>query len=190
MARDTVLSRMATSAASRGDWRLGTIVVGYDGTSHAERALGRAIDLARVFGSLVVVADVAVPVQLQETPGAFGYVPYYGVGAGGDTWANEERWQQHRSGIEGLFAASGVRHEFAGVIGEPVAEIVDVAEQRNADLIVVGTSEPNFLERLVGGSVSQGVARHATCDVLIVHPPAEESSAAAGSRSNDLAADS
>ena len=179
---------MAKSAANGGGWGLGTIVVGYDGTSHAEGALRRAIDLARVFDSLVVVADVAVPMQLQETPGAFGYEPYYGVGAAGDTWANEERWLQHRSGIEGLFAQSGVRHEFAGVVGEPVAEIVDVAERRNADLIVVGTSEPGFLERLFGGSVSEGVARRAQCDVLIAHPSADERSALAGPRSDETAA--
>jgi nucleotide-binding universal stress UspA family protein len=85
-------------------------------------------------------------------------------------------WQQHRSSIEELFAKSGVRHEFAGVVGEPVAEIVDVAKRRNAALIVVGTREPSFLERLVGGSISQGIARHARCDVLVVHPPGDETS--------------
>jgi nucleotide-binding universal stress UspA family protein len=169
----------ATGPANSGDWRPATIVVGYDGTSHAERALGRAIELARAFGSLVVVADVAVLMQFQETPGAFGYGPFYGVTPELGAWTNEPNWRQHRSSIEALFAQSGVRHEFAGVIGEPVAEIVDVAEQRNADLIVVGTREPSFLERLVEGSVSQGVARRAECDVLIVHPDADEKPEAA-----------
>ena len=59
---------------------------------------------------------------------------------------------------------------------ETVEEILDVADQHHADLIVVGTGEPGLLERLLGGSVSQGVARRAHCDVLIVHvPPADES---------------
>lgn len=156
-----------------GDWRLETIVVGYDGTSSAERALLRAIDLARAFESRVIVADVAVPLALQETPGAFGYMPYYGAMPDSGVWTNEAVWRQHRSQIEALFAESRVRHEFSGEIGDPVVEIIDVAEQRNADLIVVGTREPSFLERLLGGSVSQGVARHAHCDVLIVHPTDE-----------------
>lgn len=176
---------MGARAASPGDWRLGTIVVGYDGTSFAERALGRAVELARAFGSRVVIADVAVPVALRDTPGAFGYGPYYGVSTEGNAWANEVVWRQHRSRIERLFAQSGVRHDFSGVIGEPVAEIVDVAEQHDADLIVVGTREPGFLERLVGGSVSQGVARRAHCDVLIVHPPSEDGSVPASPHSDE-----
>jgi nucleotide-binding universal stress UspA family protein len=161
---------MASGAAGSANWGLETIVVGYDGTASAEWALGRAIDLARAYGSRVVVADAAVPVQLQDAPGAFGFVPYYGIGAEGVAWSNEARWQQHRSRIEALFTQSGIRHEFAGMVGEPVAEIVQVAADAHADLIVVGTSEPSLLERLFGGSVSQGVARQASCDVLIVHP--------------------
>ena len=52
-----------------------------------------------------------------------------------------------------------------------VAIVVDVqlAEERDADLVVVGTREPSVLERLLGRSVSQSVSRQAHCDVLIVH---------------------
>jgi nucleotide-binding universal stress UspA family protein len=53
--------------------------------------------------------------------------------------------------------------------GLPAEAIVDTAERLDADLIVVGTREPGFLARLLGGSVSEGVARSARCDVLIVH---------------------
>ena len=52
--------------------------------------------------------------------------------------------------------------------------VVEVAEEHNVDLIIVGTREPGLLERLFGGgSVSQGVARRAHRDVLIVHPHEE-----------------
>jgi nucleotide-binding universal stress UspA family protein len=86
---------------------------------------------------------------------------------------SETLWQQHRERIDALFARAGVRHEFAGAIGQPVAEIVEIAQRYDADLIIVGTREPGFLARLFEGSVSQGVARRAQCDVLVGHPPAE-----------------
>jgi nucleotide-binding universal stress UspA family protein len=147
-----------------------TIVVGYDGTQPAEHALARAAALAKAFDSSLVVADVAAPEPLQALPGAFGIAPYYVGTAEQGIRTDKALWQRHRAKVESFLAESGVTHEFAGVVGEPAEEIVDVAERRHADLIVVGTREPGFLERLLGGSVSQGVARRAHCDVLIVHP--------------------
>jgi len=148
---------------------LETIVVGYDGTTPAQRAIEHAAALAEAFGAAIVVVDVAPPVPLQGMPGAFGFMPYYAEPAVQEGATNETLWRQHRASIEALLAEGGVSHEFAGSIGEPVQEIVDAADRHAADLIVVGTREPGFLERLLEGSVSQGVARRAHCDVLIVH---------------------
>ena len=57
--------------------RLKTIVLGYDGTRSAGRALERAAAIARAFGAKLVVTDVAPPQPVQAAPGAFGLVPYY-----------------------------------------------------------------------------------------------------------------
>ena len=161
--------------ALRRDLPLKTVVVGYDGTHPAERALARAAQLAETFGSRVIVADVAAPEPLQAMPGAFGLMPYYGLSEPGPgVRPDEQLWQQHRGRIESFLAETSIPYEFAGVVGQPADEIVDVAERNDADLIIVGTREPGFLERLLEGSVSQGVARRAHCDVLIVHPSAEE----------------
>jgi nucleotide-binding universal stress UspA family protein len=157
------------------DADLQTIVVGYDGTRPAERALARAMQLAHAFGATVIVADVAAPEPPPATSGAFGFPPYYyssleeqGIRA------DEALWKQHRARIQALFAETGVPYEFAGVVGQPAQEIVEVAARRDADLIVVGTREPGLLERLLEGSVSQGVARRARCDVLVVHPAEDD----------------
>jgi len=149
-----------------------TIVVGYDGTEPAEHALARAVELAQAFDSTIVVADVVTPQPVEPAVGAFGLMPYgLGTTAAFDApVVDEELWRRHRERVESYLGGKGVTHEFAGVVGEPALEIVDVAASRQADLIVVGTREPGFLERLFGGSVSQGVARHARCDVLVVHP--------------------
>ena len=152
-----------------------TVVVGYDGTAPAERALQRAVAYARAFAAQVLVVSVAAPQPVAEVgvPGAFGLAPYYAYPAeelGNPAERNEQLWEQHRERVQALFADADLQVEFAGVAGEPAQELIDAAEQRDAELIVVGTREPGFLERLLGGSVSQNVARQARCDVLIVHP--------------------
>jgi nucleotide-binding universal stress UspA family protein len=155
-----------------------TIIVGYDGTAPAERALLRAAEYARAFAAHVVVVSVAAPQPLTEAgaPGAFGLVPFYAYPTGEPgqfAERDEQLWGQHRERVQTLFADADLDVEFAGVAGEPAQELVDAAEQRHAELIVVGTREPGLLERLLGGSVSQDVARRADCDVLVVHPGSE-----------------
>ena len=160
-------------------WQPKTIIVGYDGTQPAELALEHAAELARAFEATVIVADVAPPSPL-VAPGAFGLAPSY-VGAADEiASADKALWQQHRARVESLLAGSGVTHEFSTAVGAPVEELVDVARRRKADLIVVGTRELGWLGRLLEGSVSEGVARRAPCDVLVVHPPPDEAEAQDG----------
>jgi nucleotide-binding universal stress UspA family protein len=66
-------------------------------------------------------------------------------------------------------SARGVEAEVVLGMGDPAEAIVELSDQRGADLIVVGTREPGFVERLFGHSVSASVQRRARCDVLIVH---------------------
>ena len=135
-----------------------TIVVGYDDTEPSVRALDRAAQLAKAFGAKLIVTSVA-PVL----------VPAGGRGLGAidpiDTPAMHEQELEHaRARLEG----QGIDADFQSALGTPADTIVQLAEERSADMIVVGTREPNVLERLLGMSVSQSVSRHASCDVLIV----------------------
>jgi nucleotide-binding universal stress UspA family protein len=54
------------------------------------------------------------------------------------------------------------------VFGEAVEAIERAADDENADLIVVGTNDKGFLQRLFGGSVAQRLARESTRPVLVV----------------------
>lgn len=53
--------------------------------------------------------------------------------------------------------------------GDPVERICELASQVEADLIIVGTSDPGVWSRIFSGeSVSRGVVDHAPCSVLVV----------------------
>jgi nucleotide-binding universal stress UspA family protein len=54
-------------------------------------------------------------------------------------------------------------------VGDPADEILRLAEEREADLIVAGARGVSFLERLLVGSVADRLLKYADCSVLIVH---------------------
>ena len=55
-------------------------------------------------------------------------------------------------------------------VGDPANAIATLAEERDVDLVVVGTRETGLWERLLHHGVSRVVSRRAHRDVLIVHP--------------------
>jgi len=62
----------------------------------------------------------------------------------------------------------GLSVETDVVVGDPRAEIVRLADEWRADLIVLGARGLGRIKRLLLGSVSLAVARHASCPVLVV----------------------
>ena len=147
-----------------------TIVAGYDGSDEAGQALDRAVEYAKAFGAQLVVVAVG------ELP---AYVPPYGADAiAGLPPAVEDPAvtlidpEEIAEGVLGGARArvGDVRADFVTRVGSADDALIQVADERSAELIVVGTREPGFLGRLLEGSVSQDVARHAHCDVLVVRP--------------------
>jgi nucleotide-binding universal stress UspA family protein len=66
-------------------------------------------------------------------------------------------------------ASRKVETEYVVELGDPAERLLEVADQRDADLIVVGSREHGFLERLLGRPVNEAVARRSERDVLLVH---------------------
>ena len=58
--------------------------------------------------------------------------------------------------------------EVQGRLGRPDAEIVGLADELGAGLIVLGSRGLGPLRRVLMGSVSDSVVRHARCPVLVV----------------------
>jgi nucleotide-binding universal stress UspA family protein len=136
-----------------------TILVGYDETDGAQRALDRAVDLANAFNARLVVTSVA-PILLAA-----------GRGAGAtDPVDSPERHREELAHAHEYLEAQGIEADYVPAIGDPAKTIAMLAEERDADLIVVGTREPALVDRVLRSSVSQAVSRRAHRDVLIVHP--------------------
>jgi nucleotide-binding universal stress UspA family protein len=117
------------------------ILVAYDASDAARRALDRAADLAGYGSWLTVVCVARDGEPYQEGP------------------LDEAR--EHLVGRH-------VPATYLQPVGEPAAELVAAARRLGVDLVVVGR-RTRSLRRLVLGSVSAKVVRHASCDVLVVH---------------------
>jgi nucleotide-binding universal stress UspA family protein len=129
------------------------ILVGFDGSTNSRRALEEALDVAEADTRITIVAAAQVP----AAPG--DVLP---AGAEG----LEER-QHELEDARRRLAELGRDAEFVAVPGAPADVLVEEAEKRGADLIVVGRRGLDGAERLVMGSVSSKVARTAGCSVLI-----------------------
>ena len=144
----------------------GPIVVGYDDEDAAKRALDRALDEAKTSGtSLVVVTVVEFPLD-PEGPQNFGTLD--------DSPARmiplvvPDELEPVLAHARERVAAEGVSADFLWAAGDPANVLVDVARDREASLVVVGSHHHGFLAKLVGNDVAAEVKRHAGADVLVV----------------------
>jgi nucleotide-binding universal stress UspA family protein len=132
-----------------------TIVVGYDGSEHAERALDRAIELATGGAEVVVLSAGSL-----APPSLGGGSPVHAVGV--------EEARRNLDQAQTKLKATGVSARTVEAHGDAADMLVEQAKEAGADLIVVGTRGLNLAQRAVLGSVSTKVVHHAGCDVLVV----------------------
>jgi nucleotide-binding universal stress UspA family protein len=133
-----------------------TIVVGYDETPGADLALDAAIDLAATYGELLVLVYGVAP------PGVVG-----------------EEFAAHMAAVEEIgraatahalarATAAGVTAEVALVHEKPAAALLDVADQHDARMIVVGSYGESPIRGFILGSTTYKVLNQAQRPVLVV----------------------
>lgn len=135
------------------------ILLATDGSTHADRAALKAVELVKdLEQATVTLFHVRSKVDRNSLIQSNFNV------------TSLLREEAHKAIIktELLFKREGVPFELAVEIGDPAEEIVSKAEREGYDLIIVGCRGLNKLKELVIGSVSNKVAHDAKCPVMII----------------------
>ena len=135
-----------------------TILLATDLTAASREATARAIDLASHLDARLLIVNVLEQRRLS--------------GGGSHDRVDQARSERESHLVKVVRDArnAGVTAEFLVWEGEPGSSIAAAAEAEHADLVVVGTRGRSGAERMLLGSVSDHVVRHAECPVLVVRP--------------------
>ena len=141
-----------------------SIVVGTDGSDTATTAVRQAIELARAVGARIELVSAYEPVsdaRLREESVVVPKDLHWMINPREDVLATLEE-------AAGEIRAAGIEVEMFARQGDPADAILDVAEERGSDLIVVGNKGMTGAKRFLLGSVPNKVSHHAPCSVLII----------------------
>lgn len=136
------------------------IVIAYDGSSHAKRALDIAIDLASKYSSKLDIVEV---VDSTVFSGA-GVAPI-------PADVIESVYNKAKSDIEEakkVASQKGVNAEGVVLEGDPANAILDYVSKNNADLIITGSRGLSTFKRMLLGSVSTRLVQESKIPVIVV----------------------
>jgi nucleotide-binding universal stress UspA family protein len=141
-----------------------TILVPLDGSDHSTRALDAAIQIAKKFEAKITLIHVyqsTYPLFASEP----GFIPPVNA-----EWIDtlQKNGQAILAAGKQQVTSEGIHVETVLKEGHVVTEILDIAEQGQFDLIVIGARGLSPLKELFLGSVSHGVTTHTQRPVLIV----------------------
>jgi nucleotide-binding universal stress UspA family protein len=138
-----------------------SIVVGTNGTDTADIAVSRAVELAKLTGATLHVVSAYEPAparvggsQPPAEAAEWAITPHFKVDAVLDRATD-------------IAKGGGIEIEVHGPKGDAASAILSVAEEADADLIVLGSKGMQGARRVLG-SVPNKVSHHAPCDLLIV----------------------
>ena len=141
------------------------IVVGTDGSDTAAEAVRQASELAKLAGARLDVVSAYAPIPRQRIQQESREAP-------GDVQYEFSEREDVNITLEN--AAKPARGDGVEDVqthareGDPADAILDIAEEINADLIVVGNKGMTGARRFLLGSVPNKVSHHAPCSVIII----------------------
>jgi nucleotide-binding universal stress UspA family protein len=151
-----------------------SIVCGVDGSHDSDAALAVAVRMAQRLGAKLVLAHVTEPVL---TPYAHA-APFGGLSSAGPLAAHDQAVELEEAGtrlLEQAADAAGITDaEYRVLIGAPAERLADIADEENAELIVVGSRGRGAFKAAFLGSVSTSLLGIARSPVLIVPPGTAE----------------
>jgi nucleotide-binding universal stress UspA family protein len=160
-----------------------TVVTGFDGSEPAERALVRSAELAAALQAKLVVVSVGRPVRLVREPMPVPLdLTLMPTRAGGPLMtggtealpapATVEELDEARLLLERarrVLVPRRVDADYVAETGDPAERLLQVADARDAELIVVGCPQHSLLDRMLGHGVDEELGRRAHRDVVLVH---------------------
>lgn len=139
------------------------ILVPVDFSDLSEKSLHYAVSFARQFNSEIYLLHV---VEIIPTPE---------VVVAESASLNAKLRQQAEEQLSGWRKGTGIPSVFSRIEdGIPYREIVRMADEINAELIILGTQGRRGLSRLFVGSTAERVVRHAPCPVMVVRERAHD----------------
>ena len=139
------------------------IILATDFSDISKDASSHALQLARTYKAELKALHVF-------DPSAWNVPSHYYLASEGAVESLEEARQKGKDALKELAESFDLEVETIFNEGNPGHEIVRVAEELNADLIVLGTHGYSGWKRFTIGSVAEFVGRHAPCAVLTIRP--------------------
>lgn len=136
------------------------IIIAVDGSKASEKAFNKSVNVAKDNNATLVLAHI-VDTRTFATAEAYDKSLSERAQKYAEDLLNEYVENAKEAGVENV--------ELVIKYGSPkVAIAKEIAPENDADLIIVGATGLNAVERFLIGSVSESVARYSKCDVLIV----------------------
>lgn len=133
------------------------IMVGYDGSKPADKAVEIAFSLSEATDCKVLIFSVARPPE-----------PATRVEVDAMLDDAREHFEESFKRFAKCAEERGINLETAVAVGHPIQQIVHRAEADHVDLIILGRRGMSRFEKMLVGSTSEKVLRYAHCPVMVV----------------------